>query len=418
MRVLSPNGRLTIGLGVAREAVRAVALRRGRIVWALERQRGDEPLARTIGLLLADAPLPRWPRPTVVAAVGPSHAQTKRLVGLPPVTDSARLGALVRESASRFFLKNGVPLVATWRPAAEGAPWGAALEQPVLEAIDEACRARRVKLAAIVPTVAVLGRAADDASEAGHVRWRDGELFLDLAFQAGELVTARRASDAATLTRGEGLHSAMLTALGPDGSRFADALGAARARPDSVLAWRRRGDPESPTAPRWRLAAAAVATIVAGIAFLVAPGVAAHFAEREGRERLTKLAPVRRDVAYAEREFAKLTGALGEVAAFDGRRYPMIPLLADITRALPDESALVTLHLARDAGNLVALTPRAAAVLTKLEAIPGIEGAEIVGPVTREVLAGKTLERVTVRFRVSPVGRRIDGAARRGGGGG
>lgn len=407
--------RLTIGLGIGLTAVRAVAVRSNRIAWALERARADEPLERTIGLLLAEAPLPRWARPKTVAAVGPWHAQTKRLAGLPPGSDSARLGGLVRESASRFFLKNGIPLVTTCRQAQDGAPWGAALEQPVLDAIEQACRARRVKLEAVVPTVAVLGRIADDPSVPGRTRWRDGDLLVDLTFEAGELVMVRRAGDATDLTSDECARSIMLDALGPDGSRFADALGAARSRPDRVLAWRGRRYSRTRTATGWRLAIAVIATIVAGMAWLAARGVAAGFAERNAMARLTRLAPLRRDVAFAEREFAKLMVALNEVAAFDGPRYPMSPLLADLARALPDESALVTLRVARDAGNLVALTPRAAVVLTKLETIPGVEAAEIVGPVTREVVAGKVLERVTVRFRVSPAERRAHRHGARGG---
>lgn len=402
--------RLTIGLGIGRDGVRAVALRGDRIAWALERARGDEPLARTIEHVLADAPVARWPRPRVMAAVGPAHAQTKRLVGLPPVSDPSRLRDVVRESASRFFLRNGVPLVTTWRPGVDGAPWGAAVEEPVVDAIESACRARHVKLLAIVPTVAVLGRVADEATGAERIRWRDGELCVELAFEAGELVTVRRASDASSGTS-ESAPFATLDRLGPGASRFADAFGAARARPEVVLAWRSRRDSRARAAPGWRLAVAAIAMMVAGTAWLAAPGVAARFAERAAMARLTKLAPVRRDVAFAEREFAKLTAGLAEVAAFDRPRYPMTPLLADLARALPEESALVTLHLSRDAGNLVALTPRAAVVLTKLESVPGIEGAEITGPVTREVLAGNTLERVAVRFRMTAAPRRVARAA-------
>jgi hypothetical protein len=406
--------RLTIGLGIGRDGVRAVALRAGRIAWALERARAEEPLARTIEQVLADAPIARWPRTRVIAAVGPAHAQTKRLVGLPPVSDTSRLGDVVRESASRFFLRNGVPLVTTWRPSADGMPWAAAVEQPVLEAIERACRARRVKLAAIVPTVSVLGSSADEATGAERIAWTDGELCVELAFEAGELVAARRASGASSLTAVGSRHFAGLDVLGPDGSRFADALGAARARPDAVLAWRGGGDSQARTVAGWRLALAAIATIMAGVASLAAPGVAARVAERAAMARLTALAPVRRDVTFAEREFAKLTAGLSEVAAFDAPRYPMAPLLADFARVLPDESALVTLRVVRDAGNLVVLTPRAAVVLTKLETVPGIESAEIIGPVTREVLAGKTLERVTIRFRVSAPVRRVDRALPRG----
>lgn len=407
--------RLTIGLGIGRDTVRAVAVSAGGIACALELVRGDEPLARTIELVLADAPIARWPRPRVIAAVGPAHAQTKRLLGLPPVSDASRLGDVVRESASRFFLRNGVPLVTTWRTSADGVPWAAAIEQPVLEAIESACRTRSVKLTAIVPTVAVLGRGADEPNGLGRITWTDGDLCLDLAFEAGALVAVRRAIGGASQSGQQRNHFHALDALGPDGSRFADALGAAHADPDGVLAWRFRRNNPRRTGPTWRLALAAIAAMVTGAALLGAPGVAARVAERSAMARLTKLAPVRRDVTFAEREFSKLTAALTEVAAFDAPRYPMAVLLADFARALPDESALVTLRLVRDAGNLVVLTPRAAIMLTKLETVPGIESPEIIGPVTRELLAGKTLERVTVRFRVNAAVRRLDRAETAGG---
>lgn len=399
------HGRLTIGLGIGRDAVRAVALRRGRIAWAVERARGDEPLVRTIGLLLADAPLPRWPRARVIAAVGPSHAQTKRLSGIPPWENVSQLDDMIRESTARFFLKNGVPLLTIWKAAGEGAPWGAALEAPVLDAIEEACRTRGVTLKAIVPTVAALGAAADLTNGAGQVSWSDGDLILDIAFRDGELAAVRRTAQF-VLTSEQRESFAATSELGQDGSRFADALGAARTRRDAVLAWRGRRSSQSGPLPRWRITLAAMAAVLAGAAMLAVPGVLARVAERAAVQRLTAIAPARRDVAFAERELVKLTSALGEVAAFDASRYPMPLFLADVTRAMPDQSAIVSLRLTRDAGNLVALSPRAAALLVKLEAIPGIAGAEIVGPVTREVLADKTLERVTIRFRVIPDERR------------
>jgi hypothetical protein len=162
---------------------------------------------------------------------------------------------------------------------------------------------------------------------------------------------------------------------------------------------------------RGPFAAAVAAAIIAAASVLVAPGVAARAAEHEARARLASLAPVRGEVAVAERELGKLTEALREVAAFDSRRYSVTRFMGDVTRALPDESALVTFRLARQSGSLVALTPRAAAVVVGLESVRGLEAAEIVGPVTREVVAGKTLERVTIRFRVDVDARRIDGGA-------
>ena len=409
------RGRITIGLGIGRESVRAVAVRGDHIAWALERSRSEEPLAQTIGQVLADAPRARWPRRLAVAAVGPSQAQTKRLVGLPVVRDMAQLSDLVRESAPRFFLRNGVPLVTTCRAGLAGVTWGAALEKPVLDAIELACRAHRVQLSAVVPTVAVLGLTVEPGRDSTSIEWRDADVRTEVRIEAGALVDVRRANgDSAEGAALIALTSALHT-LDPDGWRFADAFGAARAQPSTMLAWRPAGSRDSRSVSGWRLALAGIALVVSAAAALAGPGVAARFAERKAAARLASLAAVRRDLAFAEREVGKVTAALAEVSAFDASRYSMIRLLGDLTRALPDESALITLRLTRDAGNLVALTPRAAVVLVKLENVPGIESAEIIGPVTREMVAGKTLERVTVRFRVSPQvrrdGPRSEGAA-------
>jgi hypothetical protein len=255
----------------------------------------------------------------------------------------------------------------------------------------------------------------NEANVTGRITWRDGELLVELALEAGKLLGARRTGDASGQTTSESTQFAMLAVLGPQSSRFADALGAARARPDALLAWQSGRDHSRHPAPTWRLALAGIAAIIAWAASIGAPGVTARVAERDARTHLAKLAAVRRDVAFAEREFAKLTAGLGEVAAFDAPRYPMISLLGDFARVLPDESALVTLRVVRDAGNLVVLTPRAAVMLTKLETVPGIDSPEIIGPVTRELLGGKTLERVTVRFRLNAAARRVDRAAGAGG---
>jgi len=255
-----------------------------------------------------------------------------------------------------------------------------------------------------VPTIVVLG-VDDGESSTKRVTWTDGDVCVELSFHGGALAKVGRVNTPAGPS-GSGVRSSDLDVLGPDGHRFADALAAARLRRGTTLSWGGPTDAAAAQVPRWRLAAAAIAVVFAGAGWLTAPGVSAQLAERDASSYLTRLADARRDVTYAERELAKVTDALNEVNGFDAPRYAITVLLADITRALPDESALVTLHLKRGAGNLVALTPRAATVLTSLDAIPGVEGVEIIGPVTREVLAGRTLERVTVRFHMNAAVRR------------
>lgn len=399
--------RLTIGLGIGRDSVRAIAIKGERIAWAVERARDDEPLSRTIEQVLADAPLPRWPRPRVAAAVGPSHSQTKRLMGLPPVADGARLDDVVRESSSRFFLKNGIPLVTTCHATAGGDLWGAAVERPVLEAIEQACKTSHVRLRAIVPTLAVLGHAVDASASSTRLEWRDGEASVEVTIEGGTLAGVRRPGPGTNRHAGDREMWPMLTALGPDGWRFADALGAARSGPAAALSWRsEKSLARSTRAPRWRVSLAIGAAAIAGAAVLAAPGAAARVVEQRAATSLASLGPLRASIAAAEREVEKVTSALDEVATFDQSRYSVTVLLRDLTGALPEGSAVITIRLTRASGTVVALAPRASAVVTKVEGIRGIEAVEIVGPVTREVVAGKALERVSIRFQVRPAARR------------
>lgn len=400
-------GRVTLGLAVSRDFVRGVAVRRDRILWATAVERDGEPLRATIERVLAASTLPRWPRTLVIAAVGPSSAQTKRLARLPSLAGTHAMKDLVRESAARFFLRNGVPLVTAVSRCADGEVWGTAFDRATVEAIDGACRVRHVRLGAVAPSVAVVGRAF----QSNRIAWNDGDATAQVDVRGGELVSVRRVAgstvqdgDPSSLTP-----TRLLASLGGDAWRFADAVGAAVSAPD-VLAWHPTGQ-DAHELPRWRLLVASIATVAAAVACLVAPGVGATVAQRQAERRLTGLAEVRRSVVLAERELAKVTRALAEVAAFDSGAIPATMLLADLTRVMPEGSAIAALRITGDRGTLALLAPRSAAVLSAIERVAGIEGAEIVGPVTREVVETRTVERLSIRFRFSEASRR----ARRGG---
>jgi hypothetical protein len=79
----------------------------------------------------------------------------------------------------------------------------------------------------------------------------------------------------------------------------------------------------------------------------------------------------------------------------------MVLLLAEITRSLPDSSSLVAFQVdSTGLGSVVAVSPHAAAVVDAVERTPGLASPQIVGPVTRERVGGRTLERVSVRFQL------------------
>ena len=78
-----------LGIAVGADRIRAVALKGGRIVAATEAEVGPgDSLSVAVAELLSAAPLPRYPRPRVVVALGPSLSQTRRIAGLPPLDDA------------------------------------------------------------------------------------------------------------------------------------------------------------------------------------------------------------------------------------------------------------------------------------------------------------------------------------------
>lgn len=389
-----------IGIGVAEGAIRAVAVRQGRVVWKAELS-SREPLELVVGELLANMRLRLWTRPTVIAAVGPAHAQLRKLTGLPPVSDRAALAQVVAESAGRFFLRNGVPLVTSGvrrEGASEG--WSAALEQPVVAALETACRACRLRLMAVYPTMAVLPSVLRGDS----LSWRDGEIQAQVECEGGRLRSARRAYAIANERCVEvepAAPVAALSALGADGWRFADAYGAAIASASDPLAHRPARSSRGVSTPRWRFYLAG-AVLVASIGALA--GVPALLDERSATRdarALAQLAKRRSAAMSAESDLMRVSSALNEVAAFNLDRRSMSLFIRDISRLMPVGSAIVALHADSVGGTLVALAPRAAVLIAKLEDIPGLSAPTIVGPVTREVAAGAEVERVTLRFRWS-----------------
>ena len=391
--------RIRVGIGVGACAVRAVGVRRGRVLWAVEAAlEPGEPLEPAIVELLGRVQLPRWPRASVVAAVGPSRAQTKRLHGLPPISDARLLAKLVAEGAGRFFLKNGVPLatggVCT---SAVGETWGAAYDESVVSAIEAAARTLRLDLRAIVPTVAVLGQAI----EGGRITWADGERTVEVTTERGALRAVCRVpigeNGASSIV---GKSRASLAALGEDACRFADAYGAALLeRGEPLAARRKRRSFAHEDVPRWRSVALVLALALSAAAALVAPALAAMRASRIAEAHLARLAPRRAAAIAMEAEVARVTAALTEISGFEAKLKSHIGLLAGLADALGEESAIIALRADSVGGSVILVAPRALLALTRLEHVSGTRGVEVVGPVTKEVVADRDLERVAIRYR-------------------
>jgi hypothetical protein len=417
---------MRIGLAVGERTVRAVGIRGSAVQWAFEGELDEgESFAAAIAGLLQRAPLPRWPRPVLVAAIGPSRAQFRQLPELPPVKDRRALSALLQEGSSRFFLRNGGPVVTSEPSSAsvDGAPWAAAFDRPVIDDIAAACRIAAVRFVVALPAVAVLGRVL--ARE--QVSWSDGDTVAECRYVDGLLVDCRRRWENAADRAGSGWcenagvciesdgavpagHSAAddqppaspsgaLLALGPGALRFADAYGAAISPVRAAFTYRPAGDPHAaePVA-RWRLALAAAVLALSIASALAAPEVRDARTIAHATARLSALGPDRLEAARLERELALVSAALDDVARFADGRQSSLAILAALADSLPDGSALVMFRLDSLAGTAVVLAPRMAAVVGAMDRLPMVTSVEISGPVTRETMGERALERATLRF--------------------
>lgn len=148
-------------LRIARDTVSAKVVRRRRIVWAAEGAfNSPEDLRALIIQLASEGSLPARPASLRVKLEVPL-VQLRTLEGLPPVRPSA-LRALVAQQASRFFRKNGKPLVvdAVWLRRVRGqygVAQAAAAEETWIEAVSEGARAAGLALEGIQPSTGVPG---------------------------------------------------------------------------------------------------------------------------------------------------------------------------------------------------------------------------------------------------------------------
>jgi hypothetical protein len=234
---------------------------------------------------------------------------------------------------------------------------------------------------------------------------RDGELIAEITSANGEIRQIhRRLRTASDDTPNDGLRDpeSGLAGIGEQASRFADAYGAALV---PLRAWTLRLPIDGRVAPnavsRWRSAVALAAACV-GIAFaIVAPGLGARVRANRAERELAALAGEHVAAIDVRRRVEQVTLALDDVARFAEERRSPLALLSALTAALPAESAIVTFRVDSAAGTVVALAPRAALIVTQLERVEGIVAPEIIGPVSREMVAGHERERVTVRLRLA-----------------
>lgn len=388
-----------IGLAVAHGSIRAVLVRGDALLWAGEDELDDaSQVAEAVARLLHAVPGRRWRRHRVNAAVGPTFAQLRSVSGLPPITDASMLARLVQQGATRFFLRNGAPLITTGvQSIRPGSVWVGAFDEPIVRAVVEGCRRAGIRLGAVTPSLAAIAFGL----EGDEFLWPDGPVTAYLKLEAGQIVSVRRRMERECLSEEDmPVARQALTLVQDRAWRFADAYGAAVLPVNAQLVVHpTKRVASTGRVPHWRLAVALVALTLGTTWALLAPGLAAERASRDARRVLAVLSETRQAATLADADLRSITSVLNDVARFDAARRSALLLLSGLTKVLPERSALLTLRTDSAGGTLVALAPRAAQVVTPLERMTGITRVQIVGPVTREVLGTQQLERITLQFR-------------------
>lgn len=340
---------MTTGIGIALEEGRlwAVAVRRGRAVWAAESTYANEAdLAEALASLAASRP--RGTR-TLSVALGASLVTVKSVEGLPPLKPRD-LAAHVQLKSRRYFLQNGVPLVTgvAERTTDDGLPvLAAAAEAPLIEAVVAGTRQAGLDCRAIVAGV-LLPAPPDNVlpDNAG----------LRLAYAAA---TARRYPIALTT--------------------------------DS---WRHDQRSRQLRLTR-RLAVIAAISLGLGLAAQIA-GPAWRL-QRDSRQ-LSRLDARVAGALAVRAELDAVTEALRVAASEQTQRSGTARFLADLARALPDSVFLTALELRGDTGTVSGYAARAAAAVAAIQRLSGVERAALEGAVVQDLVGDAERERFTVRF--------------------
>jgi len=400
---LRASGRTTprgerIGLSIATQRVHAVLIRRDTIVWRDSVSLEIPPLlSPAVESLLSRCPCrSQRARRRVSVAVGMAFAQVQRLVGL-PLLGRADLQKLVDVGVSRFFVTAAPVVVAPVRLSGDGAVWAAILDRGVLDEAHVGAAGAGYRIGSFVPAVAVLGRA----SAARTVRWVDGSQYAELEYDADGRLTGLSRGLAGPTEGAMLVASPTLAALGSDAAMYAAAYAAACASGGQHLSVRtaRRGNRGHVAA--WRVATAATACVAALMVALWLPVMRARRDGAQSRAALAALGAKYRTALSMERDIAAIDAQVYELAEFINARSSATTLLRSLSKVLPAGVSLVTFRLDTTVANVVVLGPHAAALLPLLDKQPGISGAEILGAVSRELIAGHELERASFRFRVN-----------------
>lgn len=343
-------------VGIALEGSQAavVVTERAEAVWtAIVGGGGSVPdLEQLLRDALSRPPVPRWPPARLHVVLGSPYARVKHIRGVPRVRTRRALCELLALNATRFIAAPRQVEILGVQSLAPGEALVAVTSQDTLESIHLAAATARVRLRSVMPAAALQG----DATAPVNAEMSDQGL-AKLALAAAQLSRSPLALDPG---RAEGT---------------------------------RRQD-----VPRWRVAAAGLALAVGLAAGATVPVYRAAREARADVQARDSIAAAADSAAADARELALMRRDLERVAAFTRGRISTVLLLDAITDALPPDAVVTTLHVDTAWVDIVTISVRAASVVSALGDSPGVAAPVLVGPVSRETVGGRELERATIRL--------------------
>jgi hypothetical protein len=381
-----------LGVVISRTALRVVAVERGRVTWAAERPLdGAGEIAAALAELAAERP--KGFRRARVAMAG-DLVQVKLLPGFPRLP-AAKLDRAVALQTGRWFLKNGHPLVTSAvRLVGDGGVLAAAVERQALEAVWDGAARAGLRCDGVGTTVAACARMLGDGD---HSIPADG-VCDRVAVQGGVPIAIRRSKDAGDLGAGPSVPG-----LDGDGGRFYPAYAVALGRPTPSFALN-GSDPERSAATRRLAVRLAVAAMLCWLAAGTIGVIRVNGAISGSRSELATLGPALDAAVAVERDLTLADGLLTAVQGAQAARSRDAELLSLLTRTLPDSAYLLSLRRGRDGRvTVVGFGPSAARTLGALGRAPGVVSPMLQGGVTRELTAGRAVERFILSFMWRPM---------------
>ncbi len=392
------------GISIHRSAIHCVSVRGRTVVWTHVEPLDDANWREALERALRRVPRSRmrWPRVRIV--LGPQLSQLRTLGGLPDTLHPRVLAAALDENSERFFLRGPARLVVSApMRGPDGKLFAAAFDSGAVATVAAAAAACRVIPECVAASIAALPSALVVSEGGAAFEWGVAEERVSVQLHAGRAVNSHRVFGGAVVdgAAGSACSAPPLRAdIAEHGETHAAAFGAAVMDPRLVPALRSKDLRPVDEKPTHAIRIAAAVTLAAAIAtWLFAPALVMTRAAMRAESYMAEHGVVQRRTARAVSDVHRTASAVNRVNAFRAQRRSMVAMLGHLTDALPDSTAVTSLRVDSLGGNMVLMSPRVMPVLAALLNVSDLEAVQSAGPVTREVIGGRELERLTVRFR-------------------